>query len=121
MGIVFTFVVALAISSHSNATNNGMTFFEQPGECLSRNPFKVIQVIDNRYALAHGMIFNPLSVQWEATSLVVLITNDSGEYYYDNQIIQVPVGQCMRQVGIYKYQSKAEIEKTVPIVKLMNE
>ena len=46
--------------------------------------------------------------------------NDNGEYYYDEQIIKVPKGKCMRQVGIYKYQAKSGIEKTVPIVMLMN-
>ena len=121
VGIVFTFVIALVISSHSNANNNGMTFFEQPGECLSRESFKVMQVIGNNHALAQGIMFDPFSVQWEITSLVVLITNDNGEYYYDDQIIHVPEGQCMRQIGIYKYPSKAGVEKTVPIVKLMNE
>lgn len=108
-GIVFTFIVALVISSSSNS--NGMTFFEQPAKCLISRRFEVIQVIDNNYALA----------QESYDGLVVLITNDNGEYYYDEQTIEVPVGQCVRQVGIYKYQTKIGIEKTVPIVKLMDE
>ena len=68
-----------------------------------------------------------LEVEWNAvlesymsTGLLVLLTNDNGEYYYDDQVIEVPKGMCMRQVGIYKYQTRMEIDKTVPIVKLMS-
>lgn len=107
-GIVFTIIVAFVISSSSN--NNGMTFFEQPGECLGSRRFEVIQVIDNNYALAREYY----------DGLVVLITNDNEEYYYDEQNIIVPVGQCIRQVGIYKYETKTGMDKTVPIVKLMD-
>lgn len=52
--------------------------------------------------------------------LTVLITNDSGEYYYDDQIIKTTKTKCFKQVGIYKYNTRAGIEKTVPIVKLMD-
>ena len=41
-------------------------------------------------------------------------------HYYDDQVIEVPKGMCMRQVGIYKYQTRMKIDKTVPIVKLMS-
>jgi hypothetical protein len=39
---------------------------------------------------------------------------------YDKQVVKVPAGMCMRQVGIYKYETKLGDLKTVPIVKLMN-
>ena len=45
---------------------------------------------------------------------------DSGEYYYDDQIIKTTKTKCFKQVGIYKYNTRAGIEKTVPIVKLMD-
>ena len=52
--------------------------------------------------------------------LVVLLTNDSGEYYYDDQMIKTPKGKAMKQVGVYKYETRGGIAKTVPIVKLMD-
>ena len=52
--------------------------------------------------------------------LVVLLTNDSGEYYYDDQMIKTPNGKAMKQVGVYKYETRGGIAKTVPIVKLMD-
>ena len=51
----------------------------------------------------------------------MLVTNDNGELYYDDQVIEVPKGKCMRQIGVYEYQTKSENWKTVPIVQLMNE
>ncbi len=119
-GIIFTFVVSFIIAGGSNGTNNRMTFFEQPGECLSTNNFEVMQVVGDGCALAHEVQWNSFYEGYESTDLLVLLINDKGEYYYDDQIIKVPKGKCMRQVGIYKYPTKMEIEKTVPIVKLMD-
>ncbi len=119
-GILFTFIAAFIIS-RSNLGYNGMTFFNQPGECLSTNNFEVMQVIGDDCALAHEI------EEWDSDfghcmqkDLLVLVINDNGEYYYDDQIINVPKGKCMRQVGIYKYRTKMDMEKTVPIVMLMD-
>ena len=108
-GIVFTFVVTMIVTKVSNANDNGITMFEQPGKKVSGENFVVLQVVDDNYALAY-----------DYDGLVVLVMNDNGEYYYDNQTIYVPNGKCMRQVGVYKYQTKTEDWKTVPIVKIMD-
>ena len=80
------------------------------------------QVVDNSHALAHEVEWNELLERYVQTGLglLVLVTNDNSEYYYDDQIIEVPQGMCMRQVGIYRYQTRMDMEKTVPIVKLMS-
>ena len=117
-GILFTFIAAFIINSRS-LEHNGMTFFEQPGECLSTNNFEVMQVIGNDCALAYEVEWNSFSKSYREKDLLVLVINDNGEYYYDDQIIKVPQGICMRQVGIYKYSTKMNIEKTVPIVMMM--
>lgn len=123
-GGVLTFVVmlVLAIGANTNANNNGVTLFDQPGECLNAKAFKVMQVVDNSHALAHEVEWNELLERYVQTGLglLVLVTNDNSEYYYDDQIIEVPQGMCMRQVGIYRYQTRMDMEKTVPIVKLMS-
>ena len=53
------------------------------------------------------------------TGIVVLLINKDGKYYYDDQVIKIPAGKCARQVGVYTYPTKMEIEKTVPIVEIM--
>lgn len=121
-GVVLTFVamVILAMGANTKANNNGITLFDQPGECLNAKAFEVMQVVDNNHALAHEVEWNELLEDYMQTGVLVLVTNDNGEYYYDDQIIEVPQGMCMRQVGIYRYQTRMDMEKTVPIVKLMS-
>lgn len=123
-GVVLTLVtmVILAMGANTNANNNGVTLFDKPGECLNAKAFEVMQVVDNNHALAHEVEWNDVLERYVQTGLglLVLVTNDNGEYYYDNQIIEVPQGMCMRQVGIYRYQTRMDMEKTVPIVKLMS-
>lgn len=119
-GGVLTFVMMLVLAIGANTSSNGMTLFDQPGECLNAKAFEVMQVVDNNHALAHEVEWNELLEDYMQTGLLVLVTNDNGEYYYDDQIIEVPQGMCMRQVGIYRYQTRMDMEKTVPIVKLMS-
>ena len=110
VGIVCTIFAAVIIAD-SQSNDKGMTFFEQPGECLVTQGLHVLQALDGNYALALEY----------SNNLLVLVTNDDGEYYYDQQYIKVPKGKYMRQIGIYRYQTKSEDWKTVPIVKLMDE
>ena len=123
-GVVLTLVtmVILAMGANTNANNNGVTLFDQPGECLNAKAFEVMQVVDNNHALAHEVEWNDVLERYVQTGLglLVVVTNDNGEYYYDDQIIEVPQGMCMSQVGIYRYQTRMDMEKTVPIVKLMS-
>lgn len=120
-GIVLTFVAMTVLAIGANTSSYGMTFFDESGECLSIKSFEVMQVVDDNHALAHEVEWNEVLRRYVPTDLLVLLTNDNGEYYYDDQIIEVPQGMCMRQIGIYKYQTiKEDIYKTVPIVKLMS-
>ena len=79
-----------------------------------------MQVVGDNFALAHEVEYNSVFGRYMPTDLLVLVTNDDGEYYYDEQIIKIPKGKCMRQVGVYKYRTKMELDKTVPIVKIMD-
>lgn len=112
-GIVFLFLVLLIIGK-SSATNEGMTYFEKPGKCISTKDFEVMQVVGEGYALAREK-------KGYVGGILVLVTNENGELYYDDQVIKVPEGKCMRQIGVYEYQTRMETIKTVPIVQVMNE
>ena len=112
-GMVFLFLVLLIIGK-SSATDEGMTYFEKPGKCISTKDFEVMQVVGEGYALAREK-------KGYVGGILVLVTNENGELQYDDQVIKVPEGKCMRQIGVYEYQTKSENWKTVPIVQLMNE
>ena len=110
-GGVLTIGLIMILAIGANESDKGMTMLEQPGECMSTNSFSVTQVIDENAALARETdLFS---------DLLVLLVNDEGILYYDNQVISIPEGKCARQVGVYKYTTHSGIEKTVPIVKIM--
>lgn len=125
-GIVLTFVLAIIITyriydengglnipnGNAGYHEDGMTLFEEERECVSEKNFKVFQVLESGNALASEldpMVNIP-------TGIVVMFLNDGEASYYDDQTIVIPSGKCAKQIGIYRYISKSEIEKTVPIV-----
>ena len=119
LGLTFGFAY-LKSETDETIKDNGMTFFENTREKFSINAFQVIQVIDDNHALAIEAKWESFLEEYMPGELTVLITNDSGEYYYDDHIIQTTKTNYFKQVGIYKYDTRAGIEKTVPIVKLMD-
>ena len=38
----------------------------------------------------------------------------------EDMIIKVPEGKCAKQIGTFKYSTKAGFDKTVPIVSILN-
>ncbi|MBQ9138164.1 MAG: hypothetical protein IJX65_05985 [Alistipes sp.] len=125
VGIASLILLGIAISSTNDTSEvagrhiAGLTLFESPAECLSTRSFEVFQVIDQGAALAREI--KSTNRYGNITSdLLVLLINDEGAYYYDEQVVKVPLGKCMRQVGIYQYTTRLEVEKTIPAVKIMD-
>lgn len=124
-GAVLTFLVLFAISSGSNEDiqeDPGLTFFDQPGDVIESNSFKVFQSLSEGAALVSAE--NPENTEYEnikyTGGLICLLVNNEGKFYYDDEIVKVPGGKVARQVGIYQYETKAEMDKTVPIVRIMD-
>jgi len=120
-GVILSIVVVAIISSSgdNNANQNkliGATLFQEPTEVVNEKSLKVLQVVRNDAALVHGR-----NKYGDYYGTLYLIINDEGEYYYDDQIIKVPQGKVVRQIGVYKYTTKSETRKTVPIIKIMDE
>ena len=115
-GVILTIAFAVIFAANRSQENNGVTWFDQPGDIVPEKSFKVFQVLEKSAALVNGNSeYGDLYM-----GTVYLLTNDEGKYYYDDEIVEVPDGKVARQVGIYKYPTKNEIEKTVQIVKIMN-
>ena len=108
-GIVLTFIFAIVLSRCSSS--NGTILFDEPGEVVKEKSFNVFQVISEDAALAYGE---------RRYGAVYLLTNSTGKYYYDDEVITVPVGKVVRQIGIYQYETKNKSSKTVPIVEIMD-
>jgi hypothetical protein len=111
-------IIAIGYISGNQAAepDNGITIFENEGERIgTESIYKVIQVVDGG-ALAIE-IYDEL---WMPTELAVLFWDESGNGFYDNQVITVPKGKCIRQLGLYRYINKDNISKTVPVVAIRN-
>lgn len=91
---------------------NGVTLFENPGECISADEFRVIQVLGWGDALATAGRF--------VSGTTVLFLAEDG-VYYDDQIIKIPHGKCAKQVGTFRYRTNADRSKTVPVVRILDE
>ena len=124
-GIVLLSCVASLYNSmnQSNTTtedgkeqSDGIKMFKEPGDIINEQSFEVFQVLAEDAALVRGKgdsysIYN---------GLVYLLINRDGKYYYDGEKIDIKKNQKVRQVGIYRYENKSEIIKTVPIIEIVD-
>ena len=114
--VVLLAVLLLIAKGVSNKSTQipGLTLFEQPGEVMTAKSYEVLQVVAGGNALA-----NAESGYDTYYGMVVLFLSDENTNYYDDQIIKVPQGKCVRQVGTYQYPTKNGY-KTVPAVMVYN-
>ena len=128
-GIVVTLLfVALYTSNQSDssetlpeeeteqAEDNDFKFFDEPGDVIDEPSVKVFQVLAKDAALVNG--YNKEIDEY--LGMVYLLVNRDDQYYYDDQIVKAPKGKVFRQVGIYRYPTKNDFMKTVPVIHLMN-
>lgn len=120
-GILTGALMHMGFSSIPSKNSDEVHFFEEAGECVTQDQLKVFQTLDPGYALAFKLTSkSSYDIEFALpSSLIVLIYNPKGEMYYDSQVIRIPEGKCARQIGIYKYHTKDESIKTVPIVQIM--
>ena len=48
--------------------------------------------------------------------IVVLLIGNYDDYFYDDQKVKIPPRKKIKQIGVYKYESKGGMIKTVPAV-----
>ena len=48
------------------------------------------------------------------------ISSKNGKLFYDGQMIKVPAGKVVRQIGTYRYENTEQMIKTIPIVDFFN-
>ncbi len=113
-GIILTFVILLFVakSNSDNPSNDNMIIFEQPQQKIDAKSFEVLQVLPDGNALATVK-------SNENFGMIVMLLANKNATYYDNQKIEVSTGKCARQIGTYRYMTRNNIEKTVPIIDLL--
>ena len=118
-GVILMFVFALVVNStqqgQANSIDRDVVMFEKPQQTIRCNKFQVFQVLPNGSALASGDDDN-----LDYLGMVVMFLSDDGSSYFDDQKIVIPSGKCVRQIGTYKYMTRQNLEKTVPVVEIMD-
>ena len=100
--------------------DTGISLFDEPGDEMSLRSFKVFQVLSNGTALAESSEMSKVQYDFQYGEPVVFFLPEDSASYYDDQIIKCPAGKITRQVGIYRYETKNDFVKTVPIVKFID-
>lgn len=108
-GIILMFLFAFIVNATSNRFNEEVTLFDKPGQTISSPEFYVIQVDEEGNAIAQGHF-----------GIFVLFQAKNGKSFYDGQMIKVPTGKVVRQIGTYRYENTEQMIKTIPIVDFFN-
>lgn len=116
-GCVLLFVIGCIINAkNSSAEKEDIVMFDSPRNAVPGKSFKVVQVLPDGNALA-----SVDNVYDDNFGIVVQFLGDESTSYYDDQKIEIPKGKVAKQIGNYSYMSRMNIEKTVPVVKIMDE
>lgn len=111
IGAVLMLFVAVAesdITEYDNPYNiMGLSMLPEKGSCITSSNIEIFQTLTRGIALAcpNGKY-----------DKIVLLLDNTGKLFYDGEKIKMPIKKCAKQVGVYTYETKAEIQKTVPAV-----
>lgn len=78
------------------------------------NLIKTIQRLEVFQVLVHNIAL--ANMGYFPDTIIVLIIGNNDDYFYDNQKVKTPPGKKIKQIGIYKYETKDGNFKTVPAV-----
>ena len=117
-GILLTLIFALVYSHSLQSdveTDPNITQFDTPTEFTASNKFEVFQVLSTG-ALAQSRDYSFSSEIYGDP--IVFIPAKGQNKFYDDQIIPVPTGSKVIQIGTFRYSSKL-VEHVVPVIEIV--
>ena len=114
-GIFLTPLIIGIIDGHDKAVDDynnpygisGLKMLEKEGNCITTSNLEIFQTLTDGIALAHPT---------GNYDVFVLLIDENGKLFYDGEKVGNPANHCAKQIGTYTYETKAEIQKTVPVV-----
>lgn len=125
LSLVFSFLVNYSDTKGTNSeendteakSDNGLQFFDEPGDIINEKSLMVFQVLEDHAALVRGR-------ERERSSLylgtVYLLVNSGEDFYYDDEKIDIPKGKVLQHIGMYRYTTKEEFVKNVPVITIVD-
>lgn len=103
-GVLLTIAFAWIVNTRDSSETEDIVWFDKPGEIVDEKEFMVMQVLADHAALVMGE---------KNVGEIFMLSNADGKYYYDAETVKVPNGMVVRQVGIYRYLTEKNREKTI--------
>ena len=115
----FSFYVTMNHNNSDASDDAGVELFNNPKQEIKAEEFKVMQVLPNGSALA---AYDKIDHDDDAPEYgtVVLFQASGVTSFYDDQIITLPKGKHFRQIGTYRYETRNGVEKTVPVIGILD-
>ena len=119
-GIIFVFILGMIVnaSQGKGSVQRDVVLFEKPQQTIGASGIEVFQVLPDGSALAR--VEYTYEGNNDNVGMVVMLLAKDGVSYFDSQSIKIPNGKCMKQIGTYKYMTRQEMEKTVPVVEIFD-
>ena len=95
--------------------NKNLTLFNAPGQKIPGRQFEVNEVLADGSAIAEYDYIGASDHDTSLMGLSVFFPAKEAVHYYDNQVIKIPSGKKLRQIGSYKYYSE-----TIPVVDIFD-
>ncbi len=119
-----TFMQSLGLDNHSHSDEiEGLEMFHAPGDVVPGKRFVVFQVLGNFGALARAeemVDYSDMTVGDTSddfiNDVIVFFPKKGNTSYYDEQVIKLPQEKCLKQIGVFKYETNSDILRTVPVV-----
>lgn len=114
-GVIVTLACLVGIGIYNEATSgdiSGLTYLseQQVGTTFNYKKIRIIQAQSQRTALVLPIDeYNP----------AMLLVGTEQDAFYDEQIINIPNGYRLIQIGTYEYKNRENITKTVPAVAIL--
>lgn len=114
-GVIMTPFILGIISGYNRTVDDydnpygirGLKMLEQKKGCITSNNLEIFQTLTEGIALARPV---------GNYNVLVLLIDENGRLFYDGEKVKNPANHCAKQVGTYTYETKAELQKTVPAV-----
>lgn len=105
------------IANELEVKDNNIKLFEAPTDCVSTSDFKIKEVIDEYYAIAEEVEYDYIfeNYYFKYGGIKVVIKSEEKNKYFDEQIIKMPAGKCMRQIGVF-----SKYSDTYLVVKILD-
>ncbi len=111
-GSVLTILISILLTGRG--INKGISYYDEPGETVLFRSVTVFQALVPGTALVKETGYS------SAKDQIYLLQLKDKRALYDGETVKAPIGTVFRVVGVYSYVSREGIERTVPVIIIMD-